>query len=305
MKQLIIIFIVGIAFALIGSNLNDSLLGKPPVKKFEASLEDNITDPVLDALRKAAETSPNEIAAWRALANTLKLKIQNSGGEDRGLILEAIDVYSNVLKLAPEDSEALLSLADLSFDERVFDKSKEFYVRYLTKNPDDHSARAKYGSTLTFLGELDQAEKELRTVIKKEPKSFHAHAYLAIALSEKGDLKEAKKIGDIALELAPKPEARERLAAFLQSLATPQDPLSLFYQKLKQNPVAGPKFQGGELANKTLKLSFKDFPMSNMPPFAKEKFFNSIKQLMPKNTAAKVEFIDLETGKVMESLALD
>jgi hypothetical protein len=80
-----------------------------------------------------------------------------------------------------------------------------------------------------------------------------------------------------------------------------------FVAQLKNNPVAGPKFVGHEEVKDELRLTFKDFPMSQMPPFAKEKFYGSLKKAAQETNISSVRtisFIDLASGKVMDQITL-
>jgi hypothetical protein len=80
-----------------------------------------------------------------------------------------------------------------------------------------------------------------------------------------------------------------------------------FLSQIKANPIAGPKFVGHEEVKDDLRLTFKDFPMSQMPPFAKEKFFGSLRKAAQEANLSHVKtlsFIDLTSGKVMEQISL-
>jgi hypothetical protein len=80
-----------------------------------------------------------------------------------------------------------------------------------------------------------------------------------------------------------------------------------FVAKLKSNPIAGPKFVGHEEVKGDLRLTFKDFPMGQMPPFAKEKFFGSLKKAAEEakiSSVTTISFIDLASGQTMEKIAL-
>lgn len=91
------------------------------------------------------------------------------------------------------------------------------------------------------------------------------------------------------------------------SQSTPLPPYAeKFYQIVKSNKVAGPKLKGARMGDPSvLILEFADFPMEEMPPFAKQKFFGNL------NSAAKdagklrtVIFLDKASGREMERLEL-
>ena len=195
--------------------------------------------------------------------------------------------------------------------------------------PTDQGARTRYASTLTFLGDFDTSISELNSVLKQDPKNFPAMAYLSITYAQRGDIPKARELGSAALNLAPSDEAKARFSAFMTSLdgqtvtstspsrgnvaPPPSDAAPVvtgvegFVAKVKANPVAGPKFVGHEEVKGNLQLTFKDFPMSQMPPFAKEKFFGSLRKAAQEaniSSVTTISFIDLATGKTMEQIAL-
>jgi tetratricopeptide (TPR) repeat protein len=212
-------------------------------------------------------------------------------------------------------------MADVSFDQKAFTKALDFYERYLSVEPTDLGARSRYASTLTFLGRYDDSVRELGKVLTDDPQNFPAMAYLAITYAQKGEIIKAKAIGSDALKMAPSEDARARFSSFVASLdqaavgdasqpVTAQQDKSLglggFVKAVQSNPVAGPKFRGYEQAGpSTLRLKFKDFPMGQMPPFAKQKFFTGLKESLAKNNLAEIsmiEFIDATSGEIIERL---
>lgn len=284
-------------------------------------------DPQVALLREALEKDPQNIEKLKMMAGILGDKLRENPQSSNATVFEAIDVLSRILAQQPNDPGALVMMADVSFDQKAFTKAQEFYERYLKLEPDNNGARARYASTLTFLGEFNKSIDELNAVLKKDPKNFPAMAYLSITYAQQGNIPKAKELGSAALNLAPSDEARARFSAFMTSLdgeqvtstspargnvpvaaAAPQGTgIGSFVSRVKANPVAGPKFVGHEEVKGDLKLTFKDFPMSQMPPFAKEKFFGSLKKAAEETKLAQIttiSFIDLGSGKVMDQITL-
>ncbi len=304
-----------------------------PVVKQHAEPQTQTTpeDPQVALLREQLEKEPQNIEKLKMMAGILGDKLRNDPHTSNVTVFEAIDILSRILALEPNDPGALVMMADVSFDQKAFTKAQEFYERYLKLEPDNHGARARYASTLTFLGQHDKSVQELNSVLKQDPKNFPAMAYLAITYAQQGDLSKAKETGTAALTLAPSDEARARFSAFMttleaqgvtssspvrgniESLPTAQPVQSVasgvagFVAQVKNNPVAGPKFVGHEEVKDELRLTFKDFPMSQMPPFAKEKFYGSLKKAAQETNISSVRtisFIDLASGKVMDQITL-
>lgn len=296
----------------------------------ETHIEASAEDPQVALLRAELDKDPQNLEKLKMMAGILGDKLRENPQGASAEVFEAIDVLSRILALQPNEPGALVMMADVSFDQKAFTKAQEFYERYLKLEPNNHGARARYASTLTFLGQYDQSITELNAVLKQDPQNFPAMAYLSITYAQQGDLPKAKELGSAALNLAPSEEARARFSAFMTSLDT-QGAMSSspprggaapaasadvavalgiegFIAKVKSNPIAGPKFIGYEDTKKgELKLTFKDFPMSHMPPFAKEKFFGTLRQAAE---AAKltdvttVIFVDLSTGNTMDQMTL-
>lgn len=300
-------------------------------ENFHAQESEN---PQLTAMRREVETAPGDITKLKVYAGMLGDALRSNPGAAPALVFEAIDVFGRILQQEPNDPAALVMMADVSFDQRAFTKALDFYERYLKVDPTDLGARSRYASTLTFLGRYDDSIKELGKVLQSDPKNFPAMAYLAITYAQKGDLTTAKKIGGDALAAAPSEDARARFSSFVASLdqadsrgeleqpeiSTPQqggaEPAQKsgvvsgvdgFIAALRANPVAGPKFVRHERVNKTLKLYYRDFPMSQMPPFAKDKFIGGIKSALSQNGLADVSevvFADAGSQAVMESVVV-
>ncbi len=286
-------------------------------------------DPQVAILREELEKDPQNIEKLKVMAGILGDKLRNDPHSSNTTVFEAIDVLSRILAMAPNDPAALVMMADVSFDQKAFTKAQEFYERYLKLEPDNHGARARYASTLTFLGQYDKSITELNSVLKQDPKNFPAMAYLSITYAQQGELSKAKETGSAALNIAPSDEARARFSAFMTTLEAqggaspvrgnipsaqdaPASPpvaagVTGFVAQIKANPIAGPKFVGHEEVKDEIRLTFKDFPMSQMPPFAKEKFFGSLKKAAQGANLSHVKtlsFIDLASGTVMEQISL-
>jgi tetratricopeptide (TPR) repeat protein len=220
---------------------------------------------------------------------------KNAPHDTKALTLELVDILGRILEIERTDQEALLALADVSYQERVYDKAAEYYERYLKIQPVDTNVRARYASSLTVTGKADQAIRELDKILEKDSDNFAALAYLTVAYAQVGDKKRALDIGARAMELAQEGEARHELKKFIDKIdnreiesltepssvenATPD--IKKFEKLLRSNSVAGAKVKSVELeAQFIIKISMNDFPMQAMPEFAKNKFISSLKGYM-------------------------
>jgi tetratricopeptide (TPR) repeat protein len=281
-------------------------------------------DPELSALRAAAEKEPQDLPKLRAFAAGLADRLRSNPQAPPQLAFDAIDTLSRILQVLPEDPESLVMMADVSFDQRAFNKALEFYQRYLKLQPDDAGARARYASTLTFLGKYDDSIRELDGILAKDPKNFPAMAYLAITYAQQGKMDKAKELGATALSIAPTEEARARFSAFVTSLdsaenkgpaeelprgQTASQGVPVIIAAIQNNPIAGQKFVRFEDKDPAvLRLYFKDFPMQAMPPFAKEKFYSGIRAKVKEAqvpTLKEIQFLDADSGLEMDRLAIE
>ncbi len=310
--------------------LQGNLSGQKPEVPYDTYIRDqnrveNFTTRLTE-LSQLAETSPKDVKIWREFANELAKTVYSSNTKgSQGLVIELLDALRHILDLEPNDAEALLSMANLNYNFQVFDKAAQYFAAYLKVNKDDAEARATYGSVLSFLGEYDEAEKELVYTISQNPNLFLPRANLAISFALAGNRDKAKKAEKEALPFAADKIMRDKFSVFLEEILnpkpqtaksieagplpkTPTDPaLAGLDSDIRSNPIAGPKFVYAKMEGDTLLLNFANFPMAAMPPIAKEKFLGSIRESITKNKLTKVKrlkFIDHSTNETLHQASL-
>lgn len=293
----------------------------PTLSQSEHAMQ-SYTDPNLERLRAAVKSEPGNLGHIRALAEALGRKITELEEPPTELVFEIIQSLGQILQREPEDRQALISMANISFNQRAFDKAAEYYDRYLKLVPDDTDARSNRASALGFLGEHERAISELDAVLAKEPNNFQAIAFKAVTYAGMGNYAQATAIGKQALKIAPNDEARARLQDFLDKVtAAPSAPTSeavpagssasatsgasvgvpALTAKLKAHPIAGAKFSRIEERRDALRLLFNDFPMASMPPFMRDKFLKTVQGYAADAGLAshKLQFVDERSGEVM------
>ncbi len=292
---------------------------KPTVRQEEVEdQQPQIDESALASLREELEPDPKNLEKLKALGQGLATKLLSSGDRDSTTVFELISILDRILEISPEDTEALLNRANISYNFHSYDKAEQYYERYLKLQPDDVLSRTAYASTLTLLEKFDRAESELEKVLKTDPTSFAARANLYVNYIARGDKLKAEIAAKEALKVAPNDEARAKLEDLIKRFSQPEtgsetagpsatnsSPFSALEGYLKAHPITGPKFAGLSIdAERKLTLSFKDFPMNAMPPMPKEKFLNSIKEQLkaiPEDQRPRVvEFLDVGSGSVME-----
>lgn len=249
-------------------------------------------------LKEVKEKSKNLVALKNDLRNKYQ-EVRSTGETARELAFFYLDLLLKINKIDPKDSDSILELADLSFERKVFSKASEYYQKYLELK-DDSTVRARYASTLTFLGNYQDAITELDSIIKNEPKNFQALAFKTIALAQNSDVEGALKVGELALSNAPNDEAYTRFGSYLQKLKNNDSSLEAY---LQNNEVTKLKFNKIVESDSSIDIYFTDFPMDKMPEFAKEKFFTNIRNSLDKEQKIKqVNFLDSKTNKIMTKL---
>jgi tetratricopeptide (TPR) repeat protein len=192
-----------------------TMLGAAPTISYEQAQAQQATerisefnnDPLLVAAKDKATSNPKDLNAQKEYAAAILNRLRNFENPPQSALLQAIALLQNILQLDPNDKETLISMAEISFSQQVFDKAAEYYERYLANYPSDSEARARLGSALTFTGESKRAVSELERAVRENPKSFSSNAYLSIAYSQAGEREKAIKMGETALGLAPSDEA--------------------------------------------------------------------------------------------------
>jgi cytochrome c-type biogenesis protein CcmH/NrfG len=88
------------------------------------------------------------------------------------------------LNADPKNFEALRELGNLRYDERKYSEAAALYARALEVNPDSVDERSDRGGALLQSEQVDEAIKELQTVLAKSPTHPQALFILGVALIE-------------------------------------------------------------------------------------------------------------------------
>ena len=278
-------------------------------------------------LRAKAAGAPNSVELHLTLAGALHEEAVAK--HDNGLLMDAVQEYQKVLELSAEHPDALLGLATLCFEAGILDKALDYYRRYLVGHPDDLKTKTDFGLAQLQANMLDDAEKTLQEVISKKPDLYQAHLSLALVWKVQGKTEQAAKKADEAKKLAPTDEDRARIEQFLKAFAEsgaggsptgasagmpgmdapPQDskdvsPSMQVNAYFQNHPIIGPKLKGITWPELNVaKVSVENFPVEQMPPFAKQKFVTSTQtkfQNFPDKTELKL--VDFATGRELMSI---
>ena len=168
-------------------------------------------------LEQKANANPNDLAAWDQLGDvTLR-----AAAFDPSYYPRASDAYAHVLKIDPENMDALRGVGNIDFDQRKFDEAIAAYEHYLSKKPDDPDVRTDLGTMYLSTNNADQAVIQYKKVLAAHPQFFEAAFNLGVAYGQMNQLADARTALATALKLAPDGEARNRVNQMVASLATP------------------------------------------------------------------------------------
>jgi tetratricopeptide (TPR) repeat protein len=106
--------------------------------------------------------------------------------------------------LRPDSYETIVALGNTNFDAGRYEMAERWYTAALAKNPQDVNVRTDLG--LTFLirdpgQDVDRAIKEFRRSLEIEPRHEQTLQNLVVALTKKGNIREAdaalKKLSEV------------------------------------------------------------------------------------------------------------
>ncbi|WP_026610948.1 tetratricopeptide repeat protein [Methylocaldum szegediense] len=170
---------------------------------------------------RAIALDKGSLSAWRGLAWSLWAL----GKKDR-----AYEIWSNLANAFPDDTSILMALAKASERDGYWSRALDSYSRILSIIPDDKQARR--GRARIFLAQRDYkpAEQEARAVLRHASSDVEANTLLADALIGQQRYKDVESILRRLTEADPVPENLRRLAHVLGELGRYQDAVS-YYRK--------------------------------------------------------------------------
>ena len=136
--------------------------------------------------------------------------------------LADLEALEKQVQANPNDMETVLRAANLAFDNRFTDKAIVYYKRYLEKNPKNANARVDLGVCYYDIGNLDEAQKEMLTALKYDPKHLQGHFNLGIVNLRAGRIKEANEWFKKTIALAPNSDIGRQAKQFLEQHSSPQ-----------------------------------------------------------------------------------
>lgn len=155
---------------------------------------------------------------------------------DRGWLDEAVSEFRKAIKLDPLSAHAHDNLATILAEKGQLLEALIEYVEALKADPESPTTHHYLGSFLAGQGQ-ELAMAEYRRAIELEYDFPDAHLNLALALADNGNLEEAVRELEIALQQAPEDEMiRHELASCLIDLERHADAIGHLKKIVKTHP---------------------------------------------------------------------
>ncbi len=267
----------------------------------------------IDKVEKDANDKPDDVAAWVKLGTvTMRAALF-----DNSYYKKAAEAYAHVLKLDPENLDALRGIGDIDYDQQRYDEAAAAYEHYLKHRPKDPEVITDLGTMYLYTNNPDQAVVQYKKAIAIKPDMFQPYYNLGVAYGEQGDKGDSAIAFTKAISLAPDDDRRNQAKqAYTKYTGLPEDQAakvaatlpapkvakqedadddsdtdsapapkphaggfhSAFEEMIRNIPFAGPKVSAVNWPESQKATVMMDhFPMEQMPPFAKDKFLGDLK----------------------------
>jgi len=169
----------------------------------------------IDKIERDANAKPKDVVAW----NKFGAVSMRAAMFDQSYYGKAQDAYGHVLKLDPDNLDALRGIGDIDYDKQQYDEATAAYEHYLKKKPDDPEVRTDLGTMYLYTGNADQAVVQYKKAIAEKPGFFQAYYNMGVALAQQNKPEDAAATFKQALALAPDDNARTQVKELLAKLS--------------------------------------------------------------------------------------
>ena len=169
----------------------------------------------VDKIERDANAKPNDVTAW----NKFGAVSMRAAMFDQTYYGKAEEAYGHVLKLDPDNLDALRGIGDIDYDKQHYDEAIAAYEHYLKKKPDDPEVRTDLGTMYLYTGNADQAVVQYKKAIASKPGFFQAYYNMGIAYAQMNKPDDAAATLKQAIALAPDDTARDQVKALLAKLS--------------------------------------------------------------------------------------
>ena len=283
-------------------------------------------------LESQAKKQPKDVTVWNRLG-TVALRASLF---DQSYFRLASDAYGHVLRLDPENLEALRGIGNLNYDRQKYDQAIAAYEHYLKHKPDDPDVQTDLGTMYLYTGNADQAIKRYKKALSIKPNAFEPYYNLGVAYAALNNNAQARAALQQAIKYAPDQDSKTRvndllakmaggrrrerrlrhragpMAAAPPAAAAPADTFEGQIESMVRGlPFAGPKVASVKWTSKNkATVLMNNFPMEAMPPFARQKFLGDLadgiqeaKKTYHVDGPFELQIADAASGQVMETVS--
>jgi tetratricopeptide (TPR) repeat protein len=169
----------------------------------------------VDKIEREAIAKPKDVTAW----NKFGAVAMRAAMFDQTYYGKAEEAYGHVLKLEPDNLDALRGIGDIDYDKQHYDEAVAAYEHYLKKKPDDPEVRTDLGTMYLYTGNADQAVVQYKKAVASKPGFFQAYYNMGIAYAQMNKPTDAAATLNKALTLAPDDTARDQVKTLIAKLS--------------------------------------------------------------------------------------
>jgi tetratricopeptide (TPR) repeat protein len=169
----------------------------------------------VDKIEREAIAKPKDVTAW----NKFGAVAMRAAMFDQTYYGKAEEAYGHVLKLEPDNLDALRGIGDIDYDKQHYDEAVAAYEHYLKKKPNDPEVRTDLGTMYLYTGNADQAVVQYKKAVVAKPGFFQAYYNMGIAYAQMNKPGDAAATLNKALALAPDDTARDQVKTLIAKLS--------------------------------------------------------------------------------------
>jgi tetratricopeptide (TPR) repeat protein len=169
----------------------------------------------VDQTEKDARAKPGDVAAWSKFGAVA----MRAAMFDQTYYAKAEEAFGHVLKLEPDNLDALRGVGDIDYDKQHYDEAIAAYEHYLKKKPDDPEVRTDLGTMYLYTGNPDQAVVQYKKAIAAKPGFFAGYLNMGIAYAQQNKAEDAAATLKQALALAPDDTSRAQVKDLIAKLS--------------------------------------------------------------------------------------
>ena len=205
----------------------------------EIYLQEDSTSAALELLERAWEQQPKEASYWIGLGETYTALLKEKPSLAKQIDRVRVRVcYERALRLAPDNADIMLRLADLYVEAGDFEHATDVYSKLLVVRPDASGLRERLALTYKAAGEKRKAATIFEEIIKRDPLQFEAYNALGDLYMDLGQHEQAAVVYEQSLTLNPDQlDVYRRVVLAAMELKRPNDAIKALDRARQRFPT--------------------------------------------------------------------